>query len=112
MSDNASRQTSPAISTQDTIADIIEATNKPKKPEKPARARKLPTPNHHLVAFVDILGFSNEIVAATTPTALKDAYDKLRYVQKQFEKPCAVDDTEEEETHNTSSGKRVIALWA
>src|SRR5437870_5557384 len=110
MSENAAIPEKPLDASQNLLAELVEAVNKPQPEKPPPRARKLPTPNHHLVAFVDILGFSDEIAAATTPETLKRVHEKLVFVQQEFEKPSAVEDTAEQATFNANYGKRVIAL--
>jgi hypothetical protein len=110
MSENSAGPDKPLDAGQKLLAELAEAMNKPQPQKPPPRARKQPAPNQHLVAFVDILGFGEEIIAATTPEALKRVYEKLIFVQQEFEKPSAVEDTEEQATLNADYGKRVIAL--
>ncbi|HMP83920.1 MAG TPA: hypothetical protein PKA41_14570 [Verrucomicrobiota bacterium] len=110
MSENASNPETPEESSDELRTAIADALNQPRPPAPPPRPRTLPTPNHHLVAFVDILGFSEDIANATTPEALTRVYEKLLFVQQEFEKPSAVEDTEDQAALNEDYGKRVIAL--
>jgi hypothetical protein len=77
-----------------------------------ARAANLPdlTPHQCLVAYIDILGFGYEIERANTKADLERAYEKVRLVQKEFQKESAVDDRKEQALTNRDYGRRVIAL--
>jgi hypothetical protein len=92
------------------LADVFGAADKPAAPPKPEPPRKLPTINDHLVAFIDILGFSGKIIAAKTDEDLKQIYEQVRLVQRELEKPSAVKDPGEQEDVNLNHGKKVIAL--
>ena len=63
-----------------------------------------------LVAFIDVLGFGNEIQSAVADDDLYRAYKKIRLVQKEFQKPSAADNPDEQLSINLASGRRVIAL--
>jgi hypothetical protein len=54
------------------------------------------TPLPSFVAFIDILGFGPEIQRAKTKEQLQQAYAKIKLVQKEFQKPSATDDPEEQ----------------
>lgn len=104
---------------EESKGDFIEqilADIKKKNTEKAARvaAREAHspdlTPRPCLVAFIDILGFGNEIERAKTKADLQRAYDKIRLVQKEFQMLSAADDPEEQAELNANYGRRVIAL--
>jgi len=52
------------------------------------------------------LGFGNEIQRAETDADLKSAYAKIRLVQKEFQKPSAAEDPEEQARLNLDIGRR------
>ena len=81
-----------------------------KAAERAAKARPDLTPRPFLVAFIDILGFGNEIQRVETQEELQRAHAKIRLVQKEFQKPSAAEDPEEQSVLNSDSGRRVIAL--
>ncbi len=82
--------------------------------EKTAKRAAIPrpdlTPLPSLVAFIDILGFGREIQHAETKEQLQQAHAKIRLVQKEFQKPSATDDPEEQSGLDSQYGRRVIAL--
>ncbi|MFN4806604.1 MAG: hypothetical protein ACK46A_14610 [Akkermansiaceae bacterium] len=68
------------------------------------------TPNMCLVAFIDILGFGHEIENAKSKEDLERIYEKVRIVQKEFQKESASDDPNDQSEMNSNFGRRVIAL--
>ena len=68
------------------------------------------TPNVCLVAFIDILGFGHAIENAKSKEDLERIYQKVRIVQKEFQKESASDDPSEQSEMNSNFGRRVIAL--
>lgn len=102
--------TSPPATPEQILEDILSAVEQHhhEKPSEPSR--RFPEPNDHLVAFIDILGFSNKIVAAKTAAELKAIYDEVRTVQRELEKPSAGDNPDEQEGVNSDHGKKVIAF--
>lgn len=109
MSEHLNSETPQQIA-EEILPDLRSAADKPVESSPQLAPRKLPTVNDHLVAFIDILGFSNKIVAATTDEALSKIYDEVRKVQRELEKPSAVEDPLEQEGVNQDHGKKVIAL--
>lgn len=67
-------------------------------------------PNVCLVAFIDILGFGHEIENAKSEADLERIYQKVKIVQKEFQKESASDDPDEQAEMNSNYGRRVIAL--
>lgn len=102
--------TDPPKTPEHILEDILSGVEQHPEGKQPALPRRLPEPNDHLVAFIDILGFSNKIVAAKTAAELKAIYDEVRTVQRELEKPSAGDDPGEQEGVNSDHGKKVIAL--
>lgn len=71
--------------------------------------RVQPEPQMCIVAWVDLLGFRNELRNADTPAKFRDAYRRMRDVQEQFGKESAgVEPTRGE--LNEHAGKRIVAL--
>jgi len=103
-------QSSSGQTSQQILKEILRDEKEGKFSTPPARSRKLPTTNDHLVAFIDILGFSNKIIAAKTDADLKLIYEEVRTVQLELEKPSAGEDPLEQEEVNLDHGKKVIAL--
>lgn len=101
--------TSASVTPEQILDGILKSVKEPqeKTPEPP---QTFPQPNDHLVAFIDILGFSNKIVAAKTAEDLKAIYEEVRTVQRELEKPSAVENPGEQEGMNLDHGKKVIAL--
>lgn len=95
------------------LNDRLKERLKDREAKAAERAGKAPpdlTPRPYLVAFIDILGFGNEIQCAETDQDLQKAYAKIRLVQKEFQQPSAADDPDEQSDLNLDSGRRVIAL--
>jgi hypothetical protein len=72
--------------------------------EKPLEAED------RVVAWIDILGFSEQLTDANTPKKLKDAYLRLLRVQSFFNLPSASDDPDEQTEQNKVYGREVLAL--
>lgn len=72
--------------------------------EKPLEAED------RLVAWIDILGFSEQLAGANTPEELRAAYLRLLRVQDYFDLPTASDDPDEQAEQNTVYGREVLAL--
>ena len=67
--------------------------------------------DQQLVAFIDILGFGREVIAAAEDEAsLLQVWDKLHRVQEAFQKASATDDPQEQVAVNERYGKFVMAL--
>lgn len=63
-----------------------------------------------IVAWVDILGFSNEMLRATTDEEYRAAYRKMLYVHEQLGHPHADEEPEDRVRINTDYGRTVTAL--
>lgn len=63
-----------------------------------------------LVAWVDILGFKEEIRNARAQEEFKAVYDKVRRVHEEFAKESASDDPDNQAEENRNYGRRVISL--
>lgn len=68
-----------------------------------------PAPTTCIVAWVDLLGFREQIYKADTPAAFQSAYRRLRDVQEEFNKETASIDPDQGDL-NANSGIRVFAL--
>ena len=93
--------------------DILEAVNQAAEVRAEKRrefAEKTPDPEMCLVAWIDILGFKEELRAATSPAEFKVVYDKVRMVHEEFSKESASDDPEFQRETNRTYGRRVISL--
>lgn len=110
MTNSTTEQPSPGQTSQQILEEILNTEKEGTFEKPPEPLRTLPTINDHLVAFIDILGFSNKIVAAKTAEELKQIYEEVRTVQRELEKPSAVEDPFEQEDVNLDHGKKVIAL--
>lgn len=69
----------------------------------------VPQPNRSIVAWVDLLGFREQMCSADTPDKLQAAYRRMRDVQAEFDKESASVHPDQGEM-NAAMGKRVIAL--
>src|SRR4051812_30319104 len=58
-----------------------------------------------IVAWVDILGFSQQLEAAKTEAEYRAVYRKMLYVHEQFDAPSASDEPEEQELINRTHGR-------
>ncbi|MEA3211692.1 MAG: hypothetical protein QOE70_4749 [Chthoniobacter sp.] len=63
-----------------------------------------------IVAWVDILGFRQQLEAAKTEAEYRAVYRKMLYVHEQFDAPSASDEPEEQELINRTHGRTVLAL--
>jgi len=63
----------------------------------------------HLVAWIDLLGFKEELKAADTEEKLQEAYRRIRRVHQEFDKESASANPDQNEL-NHHLGKRLIAL--
>lgn len=63
-----------------------------------------------IVAWIDVLGFSNELQKAKTKTELRAVYRKMLLVHDMFDLPSASDEPEEREEINKVYGRMVLAL--
>jgi hypothetical protein len=68
-----------------------------------------PIPRRCIVAWVDILGFREQIRNAATPEEFQAIHRRMRSVHAEFEKGSASVEPDQEE-RNQESGKRIIAL--
>ena len=75
-----------------------------------ARYAKRPNADHRLVAWIDILGFGEELENANTPELLQAAYQKVLRVQDCFGFPGASDDAREQRETNKLYGRTVTAV--
>lgn len=92
------------------IEKILKKIRDEPRPRPPPEILPDLTPNVHLVAFIDILGFGHEIENAKTRKNLESVYRKVRIVQKEFQKQSAADDPAQMENIHRIYGKRVLAL--
>jgi hypothetical protein len=65
---------------------------------------------NQLFAFIDILGFGRQVMAAKDEPSLLQVWDKLHRVQEAFQKASATDDPQQQAEVNQSYGKFVMAL--
>jgi hypothetical protein len=72
--------------------------------ERPIKA------DYRLVAWIDILGFSQQLQAIKTDAELQAAYRKLLFVHEWFDKESASDEPEILAEANRSQGRSVMAL--
>lgn len=87
-------------------ADQAEAARAARK----ARfAAMTPNPKSHLVAWVDLLGFSHQLRSATSPEKFQAAYRRMLDVQAEFDKDTASVHPDQGEL-NAAQGKRIVAL--
>jgi len=63
-----------------------------------------------LVAFIDILGFGQEVRTADTTDRMRQAHNKIALIQQAFQKESAVQSPREQADKNRTYGRRVIAL--
>lgn len=75
-----------------------------------AFAAKTPKPQTCIVAWIDMLGFKEELEGAKTKAAFKKVYDKVRKVHEEFGKVSACPDPEDQARMNEFYGRRVISL--
>jgi len=69
----------------------------------------LPTPSENLVAWVDLLGFSEQITSAVTTEDFREAYRRIHHIHALFDKETASEHSDQAEI-NAAVGRRVIAL--
>lgn len=69
----------------------------------------VPTPRKCIVAWIDILGFREQIRNAQTPEEFQAIYRRMQKVHAEFEKGSASDEPDQEE-RNRDLGKRIVAL--
>lgn len=81
---------------------------------KDARRRALREKNIsadvRIVAWIDILGFSQMLQRASSDAEMREIYHKLLFVQEQFGAVSASDDPETTQTINVDYGRAVVAL--
>jgi hypothetical protein len=70
---------------------------------------KQPNPKWSIVAWIDLLGFGDQISKADTPEKFQAAYRRMREVHEEFGKETASVHADQAEV-NEGIGKRVIAL--
>jgi hypothetical protein len=105
-------QPTPLRSLDDLMAGVqaAAATKASARAERRAHfARVKPHPTSCVVAWVDLLGFREQICKASTPEEFQAAFRRLRDVQEEFDKDTASDDPNQAEL-NANSGIKVIAL--
>ena len=66
--------------------------------------------DNQIFAFIDILGFGRQVMAAKDEASLLQAWDKLHRVQEAFQKASATEDPPEQAQVNQRYGKFVMAL--
>ena len=78
--------------------------------ERRARfAQVKPIPQICIVAWVDLLGFREQICNADTPEKFQEAYRRMRQVHEEFDKETASIEADQAEL-NESLGKRIVSL--
>lgn len=68
-----------------------------------------PIPRRCIVAWIDILGFREQIRSASTPEEFQAIYRRMLSVHAEFEKGTATAEPDQDE-RNHESGKRIVAL--
>jgi len=94
----------------DKILESVDRAAEVRAQRRREFAAKTPEPEMCLVAWIDILGFKEELRAAKSPAEFKVVYDKVRMVHEEFSKESASDDPESQEETNRNYGRRVISL--
>ena len=91
------------------LADVSKAAAARVQRRKTFTA-KTPKPQKCIVAWIDMLGFKEELGEAKTKAAFKKVYDKVRQVHEEFGKVSACPDPENQDCLNKSYGRSVISL--
>ena len=66
--------------------------------------------DYRIVAWIDILGFSDQLQKAQTEAQYRAVYHKMLFVHEAFDSPNASDEPEERERINREYGRSVLAL--
>lgn len=110
---NSDRPQPPPPRSNDEISAEVQAfANQRAATRSERRARFAgvqPIPKLCIVAWVDLLGFSEQIRDADTPEKFQAAYRRIRDVHEEFDKETASAEPDQGEL-NESLGKRIIAL--
>lgn len=95
------------------LSDFLKDPGKRERARAKRRAElhnKKINPELRLVAWVDILGFSQELQQANTDRDFSKVYKKMLYVHNVFDGPNASDEPESQKERNASCGRTVLAL--
>ncbi len=92
------------------IMKKVEAKEKLLEQRRKELREKDITAETRIVAWIDILGFSHELLLAKTKTQHRAVYQKMLFVHEAFDSPTASDDPEECQEINEDYGRSVQAL--
>ena len=110
--DNNPPSSLPEGSTEDILARVKgfasqRAAGRAERRERFAQVK--PKPQLSVVAWVDLLGFREQICKADTPEKFQAAYRRMRDVHQEFDKETASVESDQGEL-NKSLGKCIVAL--
>lgn len=97
----------------DTFPDIMKEVQEDAK-KRELRRRELHEKDiaaeERIVAWIDILGFSEQLQTARTKEQYRDVYHKMLFVHDAFDSPSASDEPDEQQRINEDYGRTVLAL--
>lgn len=109
----AKKRNSPKPFTKEWIAEITRKSQEESAARAARRRAQREKPletEDRVVAWIDILGFSEQLAGANTPEKLREVYLRLLRVQDYFDLPTASDDPDEQAEQNTVYGREVLAV--
>jgi hypothetical protein len=112
ITNNNPYQPVPASSKEDILADVRASASQRAAAREERRARfaqVMPEPKLSIVAWVDLLGFREQICNADTPEKFQAAYRRMWDVHQEFDKETASIHDDQGEV-NQNLGKRILAL--
>ena len=92
------------------IAKRVEAKEKARALLRQELRDKDITAEPRIVAWIDILGFSRELLKAQTTEQNRAVYRKMLFVHEAFDSPTASDEPEDIQQINEAYGRSVLAL--
>ena len=102
---------------QQSLADIFKNAEKRVEEEAAKRAQRRKelrekdiSADTRIVAWIDILGFSQQLQRARTEAQYRSVYHKMLFVHEMFEAPTASDEPEETARINKEYGRTLLAL--
>jgi len=113
MSENLDNNTSPPTKSLEEIVAEAKASAARKAASRTAKRAELDQvraePKLHLVAWVDLLGFREQLNQADTPEKFQALFQRVRMVHEEFDKPSASVESDQEEV-NAGQGKTIVAV--
>lgn len=98
-----------ADSFPDIMKEVEENASKRELRRKELREKDIAA-EERIVAWIDILGFREQLQAAQTKEQYRDVYHKMLFVQDAFDSPSASDEPDEQQKINDDYGRTVLAL--